>query len=810
MDAFQVDYEEVFENANDGIALLTVGGCLIAVNRGFERMTGYKRDELLGEHFGKTLTEESLQLSNERTQRYLTGEKLDSRFELNFRHKSGEVIPVSARTRPVFDAHNKHAGFQGIYRDISDQKEAERQLLLKDRQIEKIVESAPLLIFTLDENGVFTLCKGKVMTLLQASEDKTVGRSIFDLHHGQPEFLFGVRRALKGETVTVMLEYRSRSFENVLMPIFDERQKTIGITGIVTDQTEQIRAHEELSRNEEHYRVLTENSQSGVWRISAEDHKTIYANRTLLDLLGLGNLGVLQKRSWEDFFTADSVEQIKVQFKLLESGLANSFEASLVSQKKEERHVLIASAMLENEQGGADSIVANILDITDRKQAEEELRHASLHDALTGLPNRQLLNDRLEQAILKRVRGKATGFGVLFMDLDRFKLINDSLGHQAGDDLLQQVGQRISECLRVEDTLARMGGDEFSLIIDSSSLAEIKQIAKRVLVALNRPFEIQGHEVKTAGSIGIVEYDDCYSTPEEMLRDADIAMYRMKAKGGSGVQVFSQSLHGQAILQLQQENELREAIQSGQLNVWYQPITSLITSDIIGFEALIRWQHPEKGLILPVDFLPLAEESGLIIDIGKFVLKEATQQLMVWQKMFPQAESFSVSINVAGQQFAKGDLVADIQSALNSSGLSPSALRVEVTENVLMDEDDSTLSKFEEIKRLGVELSMDDFGTGYSSLSYLHRFPFDILKIDRSFITKMDDKKGKAMVKAIVMLAHGLGLGVIAEGIEEAWQATVLAEMGCEKGQGYYFSKPMSTEAVEAWLENDCPVALFG
>jgi diguanylate cyclase (GGDEF)-like protein/PAS domain S-box-containing protein len=807
---FQVDFEAIFENANDGIALFTVKGNLIVVNRGFERMTGYKRDELLGEHYGKTMTASSLRLSKERTRLYLAGEKLDSFFELDFRHKNGKIVPASARTRPIFNGSNQHVGFQGIYRDISDQKKAERLLQLKDRQIEEIVESAPLLIFTLDRQGIFTLCKGKAMELLHASERRTVGKSIFEVHRERPEFLLAVRRALKGETVTAMLEYRDCYFENLLTPIFDEQKRVIGLTGIATDQTEQTRVHEELSRNEEHYRVLTENSQSGVWRISAENHKTIYANRTLLDLLGLHSLAELKKRRWDEFFTTDSVEQIRVQFKLLESGLANSFESSLLNGQGEERHVLIASAILEDEQGGADSIVVNILDITERKEAEEELRYASLHDALTGLPNRQLLNDRLEQAMFKRARGEAESFGVLFMDLDRFKLVNDSLGHQAGDELLRQVSQRITECLRTEDTLARMGGDEFSLIIESGSLNEIRQVANRILVALKRPFELQGHEVKTAGSIGVVEYNSGYSTPEEMLRDADIAMYRMKAKGGSGLQVFNQSLHGQTILQLQQENELRDAVQAGELKLWYQPITSLTTSDIVGFEALIRWQHPERGVVSPVEFLPLAEESGLIIDIGQFVLKEATRQLMEWQQRFPQAGYFSVSVNVAAQQFSQGDLAADIQGALNSSGLSPSSLRIEVTENVLVDDEVHTLSKFEEIKRLGVELSMDDFGTGYSSLSYLHRFPFDILKIDRSFITKMSDEKGKAMVKAIVMLAHGLGLGVIAEGIEEEWQAIVLGEMGCEKGQGYYFSKPMSTESVEEWLKKGCPVALFG
>jgi diguanylate cyclase (GGDEF)-like protein/PAS domain S-box-containing protein len=810
MSVLQIDYEALFENANDGIAVFDVNGRLTAVNRGYERLTGYKRDELLGEHYGKTLTESSLLLSQERTERYLAGEKLPSQFELVYRHKSGQKIPVSARTRPLFDSNNNHVGFQGIYRDISSQKEVESQLRLKERQIERIVESAPILLFTLDSEGVFTYCKGKAMELLHASEKRTVGRNIFDIHRHQPDFLQGVRSALKGETVTVMLDYRECHFENLLIPTIDEQQKVVGLSGITTDQTEQHRVYEELSRNEEHYRVLAENSQSGVWRLSVAGYKTIYANRTLLDLVGLNELSDLQERSWEEFFTAESIKQIKVQFSLLESGLANSFETSLRSQSGEERHVLVASAMLENEQGDADSIIANILDITDRKEVEEELRHASLHDALTGLPNRQLLNDRLEQAMLKRGRGEMESFGVLFMDLDRFKLINDSLGHQAGDELLQQVSQRISKCLRAEDTLARMGGDEFSLIIESSPIARVKRVAERILKEIKTPFVLAGQEIKTAGSIGVVEYDSRYSTPEELLRDADIAMYQMKAKGGSGVQLFNPSLHGQVILQLQQENELREAIRLGQLKVWYQPITSLITADVIGFEALIRWQHPERGVISPAEFLPLAESSGLIVDIGQFVLKEATLQMKKWQDHFLKAELFSVSVNVAAQQFSKGDLVGDIQGALSSSELSPSGLRIEVTENVLVDEGESTLLKFQEIKRLGVELSMDDFGTGYSSLSYLDRFPFDVLKIDRSFITKMESEKGKAMVKAIVMMAHGLSLGVIAEGIEEAWQATLLAEMGCEKGQGYYFSKPMSVEAVECWLAKGCPIAQFG
>ncbi|HEY9859658.1 MAG TPA: EAL domain-containing protein [Candidatus Obscuribacterales bacterium] len=437
-------------------------------------------------------------------------------------------------------------------------------------------------------------------------------------------------------------------------------------------------------------------------------------------------------------------------------------------------------------------------DVTEQKWAEEQLLHSALHDALTYLPNRALFMDRLAHAIQRAKRSVGHLFAVLLIDLDRFKLINDSLGHLVGDQLLVAIARRLEACLRLGDTVARLGGDEFAVLLeDIQSLSCATQIAERIKHALALPFNLNGYEVFTTASIGIALYTPSYVQPGNLLRDADIALYRAKALGKARYEVFNLSMHAHAVERLQLETDLRRAIDRQEFQLHYQPIVALTTGEIVGVEALVRWHHPQRGLVAPTEFIAVAEETGLIVPLGCWVLQEACQQVANWQAQFPSCRPLTISVNISGRQFSQTDLMTQVSQILQTTELAPGSLKLEITESVLMENAESAIAMLLALKALNVQLYMDDFGTGYSSLSYLHRFPIDTLKIDRSFVTTMDtDSKNSEIVQAIITLAHNLGMQVIAEGVETAVQQTQLSQMRCEYGQGYLFSKPVPAATV--------------
>ncbi len=439
-------------------------------------------------------------------------------------------------------------------------------------------------------------------------------------------------------------------------------------------------------------------------------------------------------------------------------------------------------------------------EIRERQRVEAQLLHNSLHDILTSLPNRALFMDRLERSLMQTKKRKDCLTAILFLDLDRFKLVNDSLGHIFGDQLLREIAHRLKRCLREEDTVARFGGDEFTILLENiQDINEATQIAQRVQEELTLPFILNKHEVFTTVSIGIALSSNGSEQPEEVLRNADIAMYRAKNLGRAKYSVFDTAMHSQAVELLQLETDLRRAIERQEFHLYYQPIFSLSTGKISGFEALVRWQHPERGLISPTEFIPLTEETGLIVPLGAWIIYSACHQMRVWQQQFPTSEPMTISVNISGRQFFQFELVEQIAQVLQETNLDARSLKLEITENVIMENTHSATSTLQRLKTLGVQLHMDDFGTGYSSLSYLRRFPIDTLKIDRSFVSQMGvDDESLAIVQTIVTLAHNLGMSVTAEGIETAAQVALLQTMKCEFGQGYLFSKPV--DAAEAWL----------
>ena len=446
-------------------------------------------------------------------------------------------------------------------------------------------------------------------------------------------------------------------------------------------------------------------------------------------------------------------------------------------------------------------VVATFHDVSERKNFEQALSYQAFHDALTDLPNRSLFVDRVERALVRTDR-RGGSVAVMFLDLDNFKVINDSLGHSIGDQLLLSVTQRIQDCLRREDTLARLSGDEFAILVeDVANVDDALVVAQRVLQALQAPFSLEGHEMFASASIGVVLSAPNHDCPDDLLRDADLAMYRAKANGKARTEVFDDSMNARVSERLSMETSLRRAIERGEFRVHYQPIIDLADGKVAGFEALVRWEHPQRGLVSPLDFIPLAEETGLILPIGRWVLEESCRQIAEWQRLVGPGRRLMISVNVSARQLQHPGLVETVAEVLEQTGLEPSSLKLELTESLMMQDLDLTIERLQALLALGIELALDDFGTGYSSLAYLRRLPVSFLKIDRSFVKQLGvDPEDSAIVRAIVSLAHDLGMTVVGEGVETDGQRRELRRLGCSYGQGYLFSRPVPATAAQALL----------
>jgi diguanylate cyclase (GGDEF)-like protein/PAS domain S-box-containing protein len=465
--------------------------------------------------------------------------------------------------------------------------------------------------------------------------------------------------------------------------------------------------------------------------------------------------------------------------------------------------LILTNLMLDAEVGG---VVATVRDITERKAFEQQLVDQAFYDSLTGLPNRALLHDRVAQALARLGRMGET-IAVLFVDLDDFKRVNDSLGHHAGDSLLVCAAQRLRAAIRAADTVARLGGDEFVVLLEDlggRATDEATEIAQRILEKFEHPFMISGNECVVSASVGVAIASTASPLDAaSLLRDADVAMYRAKRGGKHRFAIFEASMNAGSLSRLRLEADLRHAIARDELRLHFQPIVHLSTQQIRGMEALMRWQHPIRGLLPPAEFIAIAEESGLIIELGRWALEEACRATALWIKQFPQHAPFSVSVNLSPRQFERTDLVATVRQALEYTGLSASCLKLEVTESVIMNDAEASILMLQRLKNLGIQIAIDDFGTGYSSLSYLKRLPLDVLKIDRSFIRGIGQhQEDVAIVQATIAMAKSLGLSVVAEGIETDEQATLLRQWSCESGQGFFFGRPMEMDRCTELLRN--------
>ncbi len=480
-----------------------------------------------------------------------------------------------------------------------------------------------------------------------------------------------------------------------------------------------------------------------------------------------------------------------------------NYETIRVRKNGERIHVSVTVSPIRDVHGRPIGGSAIARDISERIAVETQLRHGALHDSLTGLPNRVFFNARVAESLARMRRDHGYRFAVLFLDFDDFKVVNDSVGHSAGDQLLQRIAARLPGCVRPGDLIARLGGDEFTVLLEDLATPESVELAvSRVHACLGAPFDLGDRQVEVTASIGAALADISYERPEDLLRDADIAMYHAKRTGHGRLKVFDVAMRDWAHARFSMTTDLRRAVERGELTLAYQPIVDLASGKVRSFEALVRWQHPSRGLILPDDFIPLAEQTGLIVPIGAWVLDKACEQARRWQVEVPAAAGVSVSVNLSGKQISDARIVDEVRHALKRTGLSPRTLRLEITETVLLENGGSSAAQLNALRDLEVDLHVDDFGTGYSWLSYLPRFPLQAIKVDRSFVRRMGTRRTDVeIVRSIVDLATTLGLGVIAEGIETAGQRERLIAFGCELGQGFLFSKPVDADTTLALLE---------
>jgi diguanylate cyclase (GGDEF)-like protein/PAS domain S-box-containing protein len=584
----------------------------------------------------------------------------------------------------------------------------------------------------------------------------------------------------------------------------DGTGNVIYYTGAVEDITDQKVAEEALVVSEQRYALAMNGAKDGLWEWDLI-RDSMHLSPRWKQMLGYEEADVPDAPDgWFSLVHPEDVDSLRAELASHLDGLTPHFEHEhrMLHMDGTWRWMLSRGLAVRGQDGHPRRMAGSQSDTTERRRAEEELLHHALHDRLTGLPNRALLMDRLRRATALANRRQDYTIGVVFLDLDRFKLINESLGHELGEKILVQIAQRLESCMPQGDTVARVGGDKFALLLEGiESMDEARATADAIQVQLAQAIWVGGSDVFVTASMGIACSTQGYDRAADMMRDAEVAMYKAKSKGRACHAVFDPSMRERAVAWMQIESYLRHAVDREELRLYYQPIISLATGNIVGFEALVRWQHPELGLISPTKFVHIAEETGLIVPIGKWVLQEACLQLQRWRGTFSDYANLTINVNLSGRQFSQQDLVKQVEQVIEETDIDPRALKLEITESVLMEDRNTALKALRQLKELNVQLSIDDFGTGYSSFSHLELFPVDSLKIDRSFINRMGTNgENTEIVDTIVNLGRTLGLTVVAEGVETVGQLNQLRTSSCELAQGYLFAKPMNHQDVDAIL----------
>ncbi|UCF41232.1 MAG: EAL domain-containing protein [Gemmatimonadota bacterium] len=564
-------------------------------------------------------------------------------------------------------------------------------------------------------------------------------------------------------------------------------------------------AEQALRESEERYALSARGANDGLWDWNIDSGDVYFSDRWKA-ILGYSDQEIEPKiDAWLDRVHPEDLERVKGELDthLIGHSVHYENEHRVRHWDRTYRWVLVRAVAVRDEEGRPHRMAGSLTDITPRKQVEEQLAKDALYDPLTGLPNRAFFSNILQRSSRRARRRRGYQFAVLFLDLDRFKVVNDSLGHDVGDELLVSFAERLERCLRPGDVVARLAGDEFCILLDDiKEINDPTRVAERIQEELRAPFLLGKHELYATVSIGIASSGSSTDGPEHLLRDADTAMYRAKARGRARFEVFDKEMHARAMAVLELEHDLRVALERDQFVLEYQPVVALEGNRVSGFEALVRWDHPGRGMVPPEEFVPIAEETGLIVPLGFWVLRTACKQMVTWLAQFPELEELFVSVNVAEKQLQQPDFVERVSQALREADLGPHRLKLEIAETVLMEDPEYMQALVSDLANLGVQVQIDDFGTGYSSLSYLNRFNIDTLKIDRSFVSRVSLVGEKSVVvQAVIKLARDLGIRVIAEGVETEEQSEHLKLLRCEEGQGFLYSKPVDGKEAAQILE---------
>ena len=624
---------------------------------------------------------------------------------------------------------------------------------------------------------------------------------------GNGEADVGERLALDLGLVVGPVKFDRETAAGVILEIGVRPLDGGGFVATYSDVTEARLAARRLSESEERYALAAAGANDGLWDWDLKSNRVFYSRRWK-EMLGFGETEIGDTPDeWFSKVHANDVDRVKAMLDAHLGGAVSHFEIEHRMRHADDDHrwMLVRGLAVRGTDGAAYRIAGSQTDITDRKRAEQQAIHDALHDSLTGLANRTLFLERVRQALARRLRHPSTKFAVVYLDLDRFKLVNESLGHVHGDDMIIAASRRLEQSLKFGDTVARLGGDEFAILMEEvATAADAKSISESLQKTLSSPFMLRDKEVFATASMGIAHSENDYDRPEDILRDSELAMYRAKEYGKAQSVVFDSSFRRSPVTPIDLDTDLRRALERDEMSLHYQPIVSLTTGRISGFEALLRWEHSELGMISPADFIPIAEETGLIDSLGQWVLRQACRQMLTWNESRPPGNQLEISVNLSSRQFIRADLVNGILDSIHGSGLGASSLKLEITESVLMENAQRSITMLNQLKELDIKVCVDDFGTGYSSLSYLHTFPIDTLKIDKSFIGDMSrNYQNLEIVRTITMLARNLRLDVIAEGVETPEQHAQLRALGCQFAQGFHFSRPVDVEKATRLIQED-------